>query len=158
MTKEQDLKKLKKELEDCKKEKENFLNNWKREKANFENYKREENERFKKIIDYNSRSIVLKILPIIDSFDLAAEKIPKNEIEKNEFIKGLLNIKSSLKVFLKNEGVEEIDCLGKKFDPHLHEAVEMVDADESGLIISEVQKGYKMNDELIRPAKVKVSK
>ncbi len=102
----------------------------------------------------------MKILPILDSFNHASEKIPEDLKEEDEFIKGLLQIKVFFENFLKNEGVEELKCLGKEFDPFFHEAVEMVDDEnnESGIIVGEIERGYKFKEKLLRPAKVKVTK
>ena len=146
-------------IEDCEKEKNEYLNNWKRERADFSNYKKEESERFKEIIGYNDESWILKLLPIIDYFEHASRKIDKEIRENDKFIKGLLQIKLSLSDLLNQEGVREIDCSGKIFDPHFHEAVEVVEKDgESGMIAEEVQKGYEKDGKLLRPAKVKIIK
>jgi len=83
-------------------------------------------------------------------------------------IKGLLQIKNQILNFLKNQGVEEIKSVGEKFDPQLHEVVGEVAPSEalakggksveSGIVIEEIQKGYKINGRLLRPAKVRVTK
>lgn len=154
--KEQDN--ISKELEECKKEKEDYLNGWKREKADFVNYKKEEPEKMKSLVDYNTESIVSEILPIIDSFEMAERQIPEEE-KQNKFISGLISIKIDINNLLKSQGVEELECVGKPFDPHFHEAVEMIDADgESGIIVEELVKGYTRGQKLIRPAKVKIIK
>ena len=154
-----EIEKIEKELKKCEKEKEEYLNGWKREKADFINYKKEEAEKIRKLIEYNTENLILKILPIVDSFNLASKEISKNLKEENDFVKGLLQIKSFLENFLKNEGVEEIKCLGELFDPFFHEAIEMADSeDESGTVIKELEKGYKIKDKLLRPAKVRVAK
>ena len=75
-------------------------------------------------------------------------------------MKGFLQIKTQLQNFLKNHGLEEIKSLGEKFDPNFHEIIEEVETKnkESGIIIEEIQKGYKIKNRLLRPAKVKISK
>jgi molecular chaperone GrpE len=152
-------KKSKQKIEQCEKEKNEYLDGWKREKADFINYKREEGEKLKKLMEINTENLIFKILPIIDNFNIACKTIPKEEIENNQSIKGLLQIKSYFLKFLKDEKVEEMECLGKLFDPFFHEAVELVDSEEeSGTIIEEVEKGYLINDKLLRPAKVKIVK
>ena len=153
--------KFKKELRFCQREREEYLNGWKREKANFLNYKKEEVEKIKEIIEYNAENLILKILPIIDSFDLASEKISEKMKEENEFIKGFLQIKSFFESFLKNEKVEKIECFGKTFDPCFHEAIEVVESEkkeESGIVIKELEKGYMIKGKLLRPSKVRVAK
>ena len=150
---------LKKALEKCQKEKEEFLAGWQRERANFLNYKKEETERFKDIIKYANEEFILKILPVLDNFEKAEKEIPE-DMKENQYLKGLLQIKIQLLDFLKNQGLKEIQSLGKKFDPNFHEVVEEVEVKdkESGIVIEEVQKGYILEDKVLRPAKVKVSK
>jgi len=102
---------------------------------------------------------VLKILPILDNFEVAKKRIPEN-LKNDETIKGFMQIKAQIQDFLKNQGVEEIECLGKKFDPNLYEVVGEVEIKnkEAGIVIEEVQKGYTINSRLLRPVKVKVAK
>ncbi|HHE67500.1 MAG TPA: nucleotide exchange factor GrpE, partial [Candidatus Parcubacteria bacterium] len=97
--------------------------------------------------------------PILDNFDLAEKNIEK-ELKSNKTIDGFLRIKKQLLEFLRNEGVEEIKSLGEIFDPFVHEAVEELERDNKrpGTILEEVQKGYKINGRLLRPAKVKIAK
>ena len=153
--------KLKKELKFCQEERDEYLNGWKREKANFLNYKKEESEKIKEIVDYSTENLILEILPIIDNFDLAFEKINEKTREENDFVKGFFQIKSFFESFLKDQGVEEIECLGKPFDPHFHEAVEITETEkkeESGIIVKEIRKGYMIKNKLLRPSKVRVTK
>jgi len=146
------------ELEVCKKEKEDYLNGWKREKADFLNYKKDESERIKSILDYKINSLVFEFLPILDNFEMAEKQIPDEEKENNKFIKGLLQIKKDVYNFLKDLEVEELKSVGEKFNPHYHEAIEIVDGNESEIIIEELVKGYKRGEKLIRPSKVKITK
>lgn len=150
---------LKKKLAEGEKKVAEYLAGWQRARADFLNYKKEEMERMEVFLKYASEEFILKILPILDNFDLAERKLPEDS-KNNEDIKGLLQIKTQLSDFLKNEGVEEIKTIGEKFDPNLHEAIEEVELKnkDSGIIIEEVQKGYKINGRLLRPAKVKVIK
>lgn len=139
------------------KEKE-YLENWKRERASFLNYKREEGERIDKVIKFANQALILEILNILDNIYIAEEKLPK-DLEENEWVIGILNIKNQILEFLKNQRVEQIDCLKKEFDPNFHEAVEMTESkSKSGIIIKEIKKGYILNGMVIRPAKVKIAK
>jgi len=147
----------KKAKEQHKKEQE-YLESWKRERASFLNYKREEGERIDKVIKFANQALILEILNILDNVYIAEEKLPK-DLEKNEWVIGILNIKNQILEFLKNQGVEQIDCLKKDFDPNFHEAVEMVESNsKSGIIIKEIKKGYILHGKVIRPAKVKIAK
>ncbi|KKL50555.1 hypothetical protein LCGC14_2304330 [marine sediment metagenome] len=157
--KESEVKKLKKKLEEIEKQKKEYLAGWQRERADFLNYKKNEMERISELLKYANSGFVLKLLPVLDNFDIAHKKISK-KAKSNKDIKGLLQIKSHLKDFLKTSGIEQIEVLGKKFDPVYHEIIELVEKKEkeSGEIIEEIQKGYMIHGKLLRPAKVKAVK
>lgn len=150
---------LKKKLEECERRVSEYLAGWQRARADLLNYKKEELERVGQLIKYADVGIILKILPILDNFELALKKIPEN-LKNDGYIKGLFQIKSQIQDFLKNQGLEEIKSVGEKFDPNLHEVVEEIEekGKEVGIIIEEVQKGYLIRDRLLRAAKVKISK
>lgn len=150
---------LKKRLKECQKLKEEYLAGWQKARANLLNYKREEMERVGELLKYVVEPLILKILPILDNFEIAEKNLPEN-LKKNENIKGLLQIRAQLKDFLRSQGVEEIKCLGKKFDPEFQEVVDEVETKDkdSGIVIEEVQKGYLLHSRVIRPAKVKIAK
>lgn len=147
---------IKNKLIECEKEKEDYLNGWKRSKADFENYKKGELERVNSLVEYSQRDLLLELLKIVDDFELAQNQIPSEE--KNDYIKGLFQIKGRLDEFLNKFGVEAIEVLDKEFDPNFHEAIEVVDGEKSGLIVEELSKGYIKDGKLIRPAKVKIIK
>ncbi len=157
--KESEVKKLKKKLEEIEKQKKEYLAGWQRERADFLNYKKNEMERISELLKYANSRFVLKLLPVLDNFDIAQKKISK-KAKSNKDIKGLLQIKNQLKDFLKTSGVEQIEVLGKKFDPVYHEIIELVEKKEkeSGKIVEEVQKGYMIHGKVLRPAKVKAVK
>jgi len=172
--KEPTLDELKKQLEECQKLKDEYLAGWQRSRAELLNYKKEELERIGELIKYADTGVILKVLPILDNFEIAEKNLPENlkvdELRSSspfagawvndENIKGFLQIKRQLEDFLKNQGVQEIKSVGEMFDPNLHEVAEEVEAKdkEPGIIIEEIQKGYKINGRLLRPAKVKVAK
>lgn len=150
---------LKKQLEECQKQKDEYLTGWQRSRADFLNYKKEEMERISGLVIYANEELILKILPILDNFDIVEKKLPQ-DLKGDENIKGILQIKNQILDFLKNQGVEEIKAVGEKFDANWYEVVGEVEEKgrEQGVIIEEIQKGYKINGRLLRPAKVKVSK
>jgi len=164
---EKELEELKKKLEEYQKQKEEYLAGWQRERADFLNYKKEEMERIKCFLAYAGEEFVSKILPILDNFEVVEKKLSE-DLKKDESVKGVLQIKKQILDFLKAQGVEEVKSVGEKFDPNFHEIIGEVspseasakedEIKESGIIIEEVQKGYKINGELLRPAKVKVTK
>ena len=149
----------KRQFEDCEKKATEYLAGWQRERADFLNYKKEEMERIKGFLAYVSEEFVLKILPILDNFEVVEKKLPE-DLKKDESVKGILQIKNQILDFLKSMGVKEIKLIGEKFDPNFHEVVEEIEmkGKEPSTIIEEIQKGYKINGRLLRPAKVKVVK
>jgi len=153
------LKETKKKLKKCQKLKEEYLAGWQRTRADFLNYKKQEMERLKEIMEYSSQDLILKILPILDNLEKAKTQIP-SDFKDNEWVKGISQVRIQLQDFLKKEGIEEIETIGKKFDPNFHEALEkiQVENEEPGKVIKEIQKGYTLNGKVIRPAKVKITK
>ena len=149
----------KKELEKCEKQKEEYLAGWQRARADFLNYKKEEMERIAGIVFYSQEGMILKILPILDNFDLVEKKLPQ-ELKDDTNVEGMLQIKNHFHDFLKNYGIEVMKVLGEKFDPNFHEAVEQIEAKgkEKGIIVEEIQKGYLIQNKVLRAAKVKVAK
>jgi molecular chaperone GrpE len=133
------------EIEECRKQKDEYLAGWQRERADFLNYKKEEMERIGAFLKYAGEEIILKLLPILDNLEVAERALPQ-DLKNNDNIKGLLQIKNQIIDFLKNQGVEEIKTAGEKFDPNFMEAVGKTE---------EEQKGYKINNKILRVAKVK---
>jgi molecular chaperone GrpE len=155
-----EIEKLKKKLEEAEKLKEEYLISWQRARADLLNYKREEAERILDLIKKANINLLSKFFPILDNFEMAEKKIPE-DLKENENVKGLLLIKTQIKDFLKSQGIEEIEVkIGEKFDPNWQEVVEEVEreGEESGTVVEEVQKGYKIEGKILRPAKVKVVK
>lgn len=150
---------IKKELEEAKKKAEEYLNSWKRSQADFINYKRRQSELFGELIGSANLELILEILPIYEALSLAASQVPEN-LKDSEWTKGVIQIKIQLENLLKKKGLEEIKSIGEKFNPEIHEAVEMVESSDKseGEILEEAQKGYKMNGKVIKAAKVKVGK
>jgi len=146
-------------LTKCLKERGEYLAGWQRAQADFLNYKKEQNKRVEEILKFVNIDFILKLLPILDNFDLIEKKLPES-LRADENIKGILQIKIQVLSFLKTQEIEEIKTIGEKFDPNFHEAIaeEEIKDKESGIIIEEIQKGYIMHGRVIRPAKVKVVK
>jgi molecular chaperone GrpE len=148
---------LKNKLEEAEKKRDEYFSGWQREKAGFINYKKQEFERLKGTLCIAKESLFSELIPILDSFNLAEKNIPEKEKEENS-IKGLILIKKKLEDSLKGLGLTEMETVGKKFDPSLHEAVGEIEGKEQGIIVEEVEKGYLFENKVIRPAKVKMGK
>lgn len=149
----------KKQLKECEKQKAEYLAGWQRARADFLNYKKKEMERIEEFLKYANEELILKILPVLDSFDFAEKKLSEN-LKNDEYVKGVLQIKTQFQSFLKSQGVEEIKSVGEKLDPNFHEVVGEVETkeQEAGIVIEETQKGYLINGKLLRPTKVKIAK
>ena|SRR5690554_2822915 len=144
------------EIEELKEDKAAIMNRLQRLQADFSNYRKRVNKERETIGIKTKAELVLELLPVIDNFERALASHEKN----GDFYKGVELIYRQLKQFLEKEGVEVIEAAGKPFDHNLHEAVLQVDDEEqeSGIVIEEIQKGYKLDEKVIRPSMVKVAK
>ncbi len=147
------------EMEVLKTKMEEYLNGWKRAKADYLNLKNETEKQLKDTVMFANASLIFELLPVMDNFDRAVDHMPKVEKE-TDWAKGVIQIQKQLEDILKLEGVEKIKTVGEKFNPEFHEAITMEEknGEESGVISEEVEAGYKLNDKVLRPAKVKVAK
>jgi molecular chaperone GrpE len=154
----EDINQEESELEKYKKQAEENLAGWQRAKADFLNYKKDQEKFLEEFRKYANEDMIIKLLPTIDSFNLATEHLPE-DLKDNDWAKGIMCIKNQFDNFLKDANVEEIKSIGKKFDPSLYESIGEEESEkEEGTIIMEVQKGYKMFGKVIRAGKVKVGK
>jgi molecular chaperone GrpE len=129
----------------------------KRIQADFENYKRRAQEDKAEFSRYANTDLILQILPVLDNFQLAVRHLPK-ELEDNAWVTGVRHIEAQLEQILQSEGVSAIPTINEKFDPYQHEAVQEVESEKPpGIITEEAQRGYHLNDKVIRHAKVIVS-
>ena len=99
--------------------------------------------------------VVEDLLPVIDNFERALAHTPK-DLENNDYVKGVKGIVKQFEDTLQNIGVQKIKTVGEKFDPNLHEAVSVEGEGSEEIISEELQAGYKLGDQVIRHAMVKV--
>jgi molecular chaperone GrpE len=127
-----------------------------RERADAMNVRRRSEEERLKLADFYKALIVRQLLPVIDDLERSLKHIPK-ELEGNSYVIGVGQIIKQFEKVLSDIGVERIATVGTVFDPRYHEAVVMEDSDGSHEVVSEeLQAGYKIGDEVIRHAMVKV--
>jgi len=153
------IEEIRKQLEECQKQRDDYLAGWQRAKADFINYKKDETARMAEFLKYGIAGLIMNFLPILDNFEKAEKETPE-ELKNNQYFKGLLQIKIQIQDFLKNQGVTAMESIGKKVNLNFHEIVgevEMKDK-ESGIIVEETQKGYLIEDKLLRVAKVIINK
>ena len=160
---EQNIQKLQKDLDE-------LTDNWKRTLADFENFKKQKEKENKELLEFAKEVTVVKLLPTLDALEQALRHMPEmnNEsgITNQEWGKkyknwqtGINGIVLQLDKILAELGVKKIESLGKKFDPHFHEAVREVESEKAdGIILDELQSGFILNDKVIRPSQVIISK
>lgn len=130
----------------------------KRIQADFENYKRRAQEDRADLVRYANTDLILQILPVLDNFRLAVKHLPK-DLEDHAWVAGIRHIETQLEQILQGEGVDTIPTIGQQFDPALHEAIEEIESKKPpGEIVEEIQAGYRLQNKVIRHAKVKVAK
>jgi molecular chaperone GrpE len=145
---------IKKALDEEKAKAENYLANWQRAQADYINFKRRSEQEKEEIIKLANATLMLSLLPVLDDFERALNSIIPEQAEIN-WLEGIKLIERKLRTNLETQGLSIIETVGKPFDPRLHEAVRQVEGRE-GIVIEEVQKGYKLYDRVIRPSKVVV--
>jgi molecular chaperone GrpE len=133
---------------------EGYLANWQRTQADFINYKRRAEQEKEEMSKFANANIMLSLLPILDDLERAFAAMPPR-LAKLSWVDGVRLIERKLQASLEAQGLSAIEALGKPFDPYLHEAVRQ-DKGEEGIVVEEVQKGYKLHDRVIRPTKVVV--
>lgn len=128
-----------------------------RNTAELENFKRRTNEEKQNFMRYATGEVMGDLISVIDNFDRALSSC-ENVLDENSF-NGLKMIYDQIQNITSKNGVEVVSCVGEVFDPNFHQAV-MTGKDEnydSGVVIEELQKGYKIKDKILRPAMVKVN-
>src|SRR3989344_7165210 len=155
--KDDSVKKEESELEKCRQERDEYLNGWKRAKADLINYQKDEAKRFEEIMQYATEAMVRDLIPVLYSFELGIAALEKN----GPVDKGVYIIKTQLEEALKKKGLEKIKVsAGDAFDPAKHESIGVVTIEgiESGKIGEVIESGYALNEKVVRPTRVKLSK
>jgi molecular chaperone GrpE len=129
--------------------------------ADFDNYKKRAAREKIEATKYANEALIERLIPILDNFEAAMTAATSAQTQSNDSLKtGVSMILSQFKNVLTDSGLEEIDAIGKQFDPNLHEAVSQESSAEvaEGQVLKQLRKGYKLRDKLIRPAMVVVAK
>ncbi len=124
--------------------------------SEFDNYRRRTQREKLDLIKNASEQIIVGLLPVLDDMERALQYSAQTEGEEAEK-EGMSLIYNKLKTFLTQQGLEAIQAIGEPFDVDLHEAVTTVPAEkeeDKGRVLDEIQKGYKLNEKVIRFSKV----
>ncbi|MGD0335925.1 MAG: nucleotide exchange factor GrpE [Candidatus Omnitrophota bacterium] len=148
--------KLKEEAEKAKEYWDKLL----RLQAEFENSRKRIEKEKQDYIKFANEEVILELLNILDDLERVVELAQAKHEDLPAFLKGVEMILAHLYDMIKEHGVKPIDATGKIFDPHCHEALMQVENKDvpEHTVLEELQKGYMLNDRVIRTAKVKVSK
>ncbi len=145
---------LKCELAEKTKLADDHFNRLKYLQAEFDNFRKREEADRKEFVKFANHELIAALLSIVDDFQRAIAST-KDEKEKA----ALSMIEKRMMKVLAEHGVRQIDALGKKFDPHMHEAFLSEESDkEEGTVLEELQKGYMLHEKVIRHSKVKIAK
>ena len=144
------------EVQKLKAERETLLDRLARAQAEFENARRRAAKEQQDFRDFATVDAIKSLLPVIDSFERALQA----KSEAGDFRTGVELIYKQLQDVLAKMGVRPIAAKGEQFDPHVHEAIEMVETPDAAdhEVLEEWQRGYKFKDRLLRPAMVRVAK
>ena len=129
----------------------------KRQMAEFDNFRKRTEKEKTQMFDMGARTIVEKILPVIDNFERGFTTIEESDKE-DAFVEGMDKVYKQLMTELDAVGVKPIECIGKEFDPEYHNAVMQVESEEfeSGIVAQELLKGYMYKDTVVRHSMVAV--
>jgi molecular chaperone GrpE len=155
-----DLAAMKAELEASQAQAAEYLLGLQRERAEFQNYKRRTAEEREATLGLAADFLLAKVLVLADDFDRAIEARPP-ELASDGWVDGVTAIDRKLRLLLESEGVSPIDVVpGAPFDPREHEALVSIPSDvhPEGAVVAELQRGYRIRDRVLRPARVAVAK
>lgn len=148
-------------LADTQRERDEYLDLAKRTKADFENFRKRMSAEVLAAAGRGKAEVLRDVLPVLDDLERALQAAgldPEGDSDDG-LAHGVLLVFRSLREALTRNGIEAVDPTGERFDPNLHEALSAQPADgvESGVVVETMQKGYKLGEQLIRPARVVVA-
>ena len=125
--------------------------------ADFDNFRKRAQREKDEARQFANQGLLEKLLPVLDNFEMALTAVKDADPSVRDGVQMILD---QLLGVLKESGVEPVDAMGQPFDPNLHEALSQEETTEveEGTVVQQVQRGYKLNDRLVRPARVVVAK
>lgn len=158
MLDENELERLQQEVEDAQAKAQEAEDKYLRLAAEFDNFRKRNAKERVELIQTAGRDVITDLLDVLDDVERAEKQL---EHEENQTVKeGVLLVFSKLKNILAAKGLKPMEALNQEFNPDLHEAITEIDGGEDmkGKVVAEVQKGYYLNDKIIRFAKVVVGR
>lgn len=155
----EDLAALKEELHEARKSSDNNLNRLKYMMAEFDNYRKQMEKQIDSRIESGKAELLVKFLSLRDDY-LRALEMAKQSKSETVVIEGLEGILKNFDSLLRSEGVIEIETIGTPFDPNVHDAIGFSHQDEieENIITKEIRKGYMLNNKVLRPSLVLISR
>ena len=147
--------KLKKKLKACEEEKKEYLAGWQKARADLINLRKQDEIEKQNLRKFVTEDLISELIGTLDSFDMAFANKESWEAVSKEWRTGVEYIYNQLIETLGRHGLSKIEPLNNEFDPHKHEAVEMMQGKDN-IIVEVIQKGYELNGKVIRTAEVKV--
>ena len=154
-----ELEELRRQLSDLQKEKDEIFEKLQRVAADYANFQKRVPKQVADAVAYEKETIIKSLLPALDNFEHTLQNA--HSVENTDVVvKGIRIIYDQMLDILKSHGVEQINALGEKFDPALHQAMQQTSdpEQEEDVVLEEYQRGYKLNGRVIRPSKVIVNK
>ncbi len=126
--------------------------------AEFDNFRKRSEKEKSARYDMGAKDMIEKVLPVLDSFELALKNVPEDE-KDSPFVEGMEKIQKQFIKALEDAGVTAIEAVGKEFDPEFHNAVMHVEDETVGdnIVVEELQKGYLYKEHVVRYSMVKVA-
>lgn len=154
------IKKLREDLKKANTEKTDYLTQWQKERADFLNYKKSEDDRRKQTLEYAREGFAEELLPVLDAYDMMSANREQWEKVEKGWRTGVEYIHQQLIKVLADNGISEIAPKeGDKPDSNIHDLIETIETDDAAkdhTVAQVLQKGYRMKERVIRPARVKV--
>jgi len=148
---------LETQLAQAKQEASDNWNRFVRERADVENIRKRQERMLTERVQYQRKSLLQKFLGVLDNVDRAL--MYYETMDKQQLQQTLRMVQWQMNEVMRSEGLNQVPTVGETFNPYVHEAIEAVENSDQpeGTIVEEVQKGYTLGDETLRPARVKVS-
>jgi molecular chaperone GrpE len=147
------------ELGEAKRERDEYLELAQRTRADFDNYRKRVARETSEALARGKAELARELLPVIDNLERALN-VGEGASAHEALARGVAMVHDELRGRLENAGVEAFDPIGERFDPQLHEALSTrpEEGTEPGMVVETLEKGYRLNGQVLRPARVVVSK